>query len=143
MTELVVKANMDAELSRFKSDISLTDYAQAEFGYELVEGESSAASKVLKLGGDKIIVIRKQDGHDVYFSTGDGSDCGSIVDFLQRRKPVYLGLVRKELRQWLPGSKKPTTNRPAGELVRVMATSRDQADVFSAGPRWSLTAALI
>ena len=30
-----------------------------------MEGESSAASKVLKLGGDKIIVTRKQDGHRV------------------------------------------------------------------------------
>ena len=125
---------MDAELSRFKSEISLTDYAQAEFGYELVIGESGRSSKVLKRGGDKIIVTRKQDGHDVYFSTGDSSDCGSILDFLQKRKNINLGLVHKELRQWLPGSKKPTAKRPAGDPVWITATSSDQADVLL---RWN------
>lgn len=130
----VVRANMDAELDRFKSDISLTDYAQAEFGYELMKKESSASSKVLKLGGDKIIVTRQQDGHDVYFSTGDDRDCGSIVDFLQKRKTVNLGQVRKELRQWLPGSKKPTIKRPERAPERAVATSKDRADVLR---RWA------
>lgn len=121
---------MDAELDRFKSDISLSDYAQAEFGYELVKKESSASSKVLKVGGDKIIVTRQKDGHDVYFSTGDASDCGSIVDFLQNRKRVNLGEVRKELRQWLPSSKKPSVKRPQRPPERAVATSKDRTEVL-------------
>ena len=123
---------MDAELDRFKTDISLTDYAQAEFGYELVKRESSASSKVLKSGGDKIIVTRQQDGHDVYFSVGDDRDCGSIVDFLQRRKSVNLGQVRKELRQWLPGSKRPAPKRPLRAPERAVAVSKDRSQVLTA-----------
>jgi len=125
---------MDAELDRFKSDISLSDYAQAEFGYELVKKESSANSKVLKLGGDKIVVTRQQDGHDVYFSTGDGGDSGSIVDFLQKRKSLNLGQVRKSLRAWLPGSKKPAPRMPARPPDRAVAVPRERAEVLR---RWA------
>lgn len=126
---------MTDELERFKSEVSLTDYAQAEFGYELVKKESSTSSKVLKLGGDKIIVTRRPDGHDVYFSTGDAKDNGSIVDFLQKRKAVNLGQVRKELRQWLPGSKKPAIKRPARPPERPQAVEKDRAGVLI---RWAL-----
>lgn len=128
-------ANMTDELERFKSEVSLTDYAQAEFGYELIKSESSASSKVLKFGGDKIIVTRRPDGHDVYFSTGDAKDNGSIVDFLQKRKAVNLGQVRKELRQWLPGSKKPAIKRPARPPERPQAVEKDRAGVLI---RWAL-----
>jgi hypothetical protein len=124
---------MDAELDRFKSDISLADYAQAEHGYELTKRESSAASKVLKLGGDKIIVTRQQDGHDVYFSVGDDRDCGSIVDFVQRRKPLSLGQVRKELRAWLPSAKRPAIKMPARTPDRPLATPKDHGKALG---RW-------
>lgn len=123
----------DTELDRFKTDISLTDFAQAEFSYELVKEESSANSKVLKLLGDKIIVMRQQDGHDVYFSTADDRDCGTIIDFLQKRISGNLGQVRKELRSWLSTSKKPTIKRPERVPERPMATSKDLADVSK---RW-------
>jgi hypothetical protein len=123
---------MDDELSRFKSEISLVDYACAEFGYELQVRESSKSSKVLKCAGDKIIVTRQQDGHDVYFSTGDDRDCGSIVDFLQRRKSVNLGQVRKELRAWLPGAKRPALSRPQRPPDRPQPIEKDLEKVVQA-----------
>jgi hypothetical protein len=128
-TAIRVRANMDDELSRFKSEISLVDYACAEFGYELQTRESSKSSKVLKCGGDKIIVTRQPDGHDVYFSTGDDRDCGSLIDFLQRRKNVNLGQVRKELRAWLPGAKRPALKRPQRPPERPQPLEKDLAKV--------------
>jgi hypothetical protein len=125
---------MDAELERFKSEISLVDLAQAEYGYELIKRESSAASKVLVRGDDKLVVTRQQDAHDVYFSVVNARDCGSVVDFVQRRKAVNLGQVRKELRQWLPGSRRPSPRRPARAPERAVVTSADRADVLR---RWA------
>lgn len=124
-----VRVNMTDELERFKSEISLIDFAQIEFGYELIKKESSASSKILKCGGDKIIVTR-QDGHDVYFSTGDDRDNGSIIDFFQKRKNVNLGQVRKELRQWLPGAKKPSLRRPTRAPEHAQAVTKDRAGVI-------------
>lgn len=124
-----VKANMTDELERFKSEISLIDFAQIEFGYELIKKESSASSKILKCGGDKIIVTR-QDGHDVYFSVGDDRDSGSIIDFLQKRKNVNLGQLRKELRTWLPGAKRPALQRPVRPPEHAKEVTKDRAGVI-------------
>ena len=41
------------------------------------------------------------DGHYVYFSVRDERDNGSIIDFLQNRRRMSLGAVRKELRHWV------------------------------------------
>jgi hypothetical protein len=126
---------MDQELERFKSDISLVDLAQGEFGYELVKRDSSQASKVLKAGGDKLIVSRK-DGHDVYFNVGDESDKGSIVDFVQKRINKSLGHVRKMLRSWLPGSSRPAKKKPAAEAsIRPVELSKDRAVLVDAWQR--------
>lgn len=129
-----LKKKMDAELERFKAEISLTDFAQAEFGYELLKKESSAASKVLSSADDKIIVTRQLDGHDVYFSTADDRDCGSIIDFLQARAALTLGQVRKVLRRWLPGSHKPAPRMPQCAPERAAATPKDRGDVLQ---RWA------
>jgi hypothetical protein len=130
---LRVRLKMSDEIERFKSEISLVDYAQAEHGYELIEKESSKASKVLKAGGDKIIVTR-QDGHDVYFSTGDAADSGSVIDFIQRRVKLNLGQVRKALRPWLPGAKRPAIKRPARAPDHAVAVTKDRAGVLA---RWA------
>lgn len=129
-----VRANMDDELSRFKSEISLVDLAQAEYGYELVKRESSVSSKVLKCGGDKVIVTRQQ-GHDVYFSTGDSADNGSVIDFMQKRSGLNLGQIRKALRAWLPGSKKPALKRPARAPEHAKEVTKDRAGVLA---RWAI-----
>jgi 5S rRNA maturation endonuclease (ribonuclease M5) len=103
--------SQDRELERFKSAISLADYAMAQ-GYELDQKASSKHSKVLKAGGDKIVVSRSQDGHDVYFNVRDEKDAGSVIDFAQQRSGgKNLGQIRKELRTWSPDAKKPAPRR--------------------------------
>ena len=88
------------ELERFKSQINLAEYAEAQ-GYEIDRRESSRASTVMRRGDDKIIVATDQDGHGIYFSVRDDRDNGSIIDFVQKRQGLNLGEVRKELRPWV------------------------------------------
>lgn len=88
------------ELERFKSQINLAEYAEAQ-GYEIDRRESSRASTVMRRGDDKIIVATAEDGHGIYFSVRDDRDSGSIVDFVQKRQGLNIGLVRKELRPWI------------------------------------------
>lgn len=104
------------ELERFKSEISLVEYAQA-CGYEIDRRESSRASVVMRRGDDKIIVATDdKDGHGIYFSVRDDRDNGTIIDFVQRRRGLNLGQVRKELRPWIgacgPVQRKPEYERP-------------------------------
>jgi hypothetical protein len=89
----------DHELEAFKQ-IDLREYAARE-GYVLDKRESWRGSTVMRKGGDKVIVKRDGDGHYVYFSVRDERDNGSIIDFVQHRKHLSLGAVRKELRPWI------------------------------------------
>ena len=61
---------------------------------------------------DKIVIKRDADGHWVYFSvrSPDGSDSGTIIDFIKQRLGLSLGATRKELRAFmgLPESTLPT-----------------------------------
>jgi hypothetical protein len=90
------------ELECFKREISLPEYAAAE-GYELIKNESSRNSIIMQRESDddKIIIATAADGHGTYFSVRDNQDNGSIVDFVQKRKGLNLGQVRKELRPWI------------------------------------------
>lgn len=92
----------DEEIESFKSRIDLRAYAASQ-GYRLDVRESWAGSAVMRHdNGDKIIIKRSaSDGHYVYFSVRRDGDNGSIVDFIQHRNRVSLGVVRKELRPWL------------------------------------------
>jgi hypothetical protein len=90
----------DSELNSFKTAIDLRAYA-AGLGYVVDRKESSRGATVMRNpDGDKIIVKRDVDGHYVYFSVRDDKDHGSIVDFIQQRRKLNLGQVRKELRGW-------------------------------------------
>jgi hypothetical protein len=101
----------DDELERFKREVNLTEYA-ASAGYQLVErvrpsgGPSrggTASSIAMRHPGtdDKIIIRRDRDDHWTYFSVRDERDNGTIVDFIQKRRSLTIGGVRKELREWL------------------------------------------
>jgi hypothetical protein len=90
----------DRELEDFKTKIDLRQYAAAQ-GYELDRRESWRGSAVMRSGADKIFIKVDGDGHFVYFSVRDDQDNGSIIDFVQHRKRLGLGAVRKELRPWL------------------------------------------
>lgn len=108
------------ELERFKSQINLAEYAEAQ-GYEIDRKESSRASTVMRSGGDKIIVATDTDGHGIYFSVRDDADHGSIIDFVQRRQGLNLGQVRKELRPWIgdrPEQRQRVQRKPEAERPR-------------------------
>src|ERR1700722_8295523 len=109
----------DAELAGFKRDIDLRLYA-ASHGYVLDKKESRRGSAVMRhANGDKIIIKRDRD-HFVYFSVRDERDNGTIIDFVQNRRRISLGELRKELRRfagqpelraWLPPLQATTKDR--------------------------------
>ncbi len=129
----------DEELERFKQQIDLSEYAKQSFGYEVDEKKSYANCLCLKSDRDKIFV--KQDvksGNWVYASVTDSNDKGSIVDFLQQRRPLNLGQVRQELRGYLGISRitpvkaappKPAKEKPSIShkelLVKLKGMSQD------------------
>jgi hypothetical protein len=109
---------MDDELDRFKR-LDLRQYA-ASVRYAIDRRESSAGSTVMRRDHDKIIVSLKPDGHYTYWSPRDDDDHGTIIDFVQRRKGLSLGGVRKELRAWVG---EPTTALPS--LPAISKTVKD------------------
>ena len=52
-------------------------------------------------GGDKIIIKRNANRHDVFCSVRDDADNGTIINFIQTRRRIALDEVRKELRPWI------------------------------------------
>ena len=119
------------ELERFKREINLVEFAQAK-GYQVIKGESSKASTVMKDGaGDKIIIATAEDGHGIYFSVRDDRDNGSIIDFVQKRGGANLGQVRKELRAWVPGSSSYSPAPAAQRQAKPEPSSRDRTQVLA------------
>jgi hypothetical protein len=53
----------------------------------------------MRNAGDKVVI--KLNSNYIYFSVRDERDNGTIVDFVQFRKRLSLGEVRKELRPWI------------------------------------------
>jgi hypothetical protein len=116
----------DAELESFKTDIDLRAYAASQ-GYEFDRSKSWRGSAVLKNPGtgDKIIISRDSDGHYVYYSVhGDDRDNGTIIDFIQKRRKLTLGEVRKELRPWI--GKPPV---PVPDYAPLVKTTKDRIRV--------------
>ena len=96
--------NASDELNQFKTNINLVDYA-GTFGYSIDHRESSRSNVVMRDDqNDKIIITQESyNQHWIYWSDRDQSDKGSIIDFIQRRRRLSLGEVRKELRSWSGG----------------------------------------
>src|SRR5271156_4421647 len=87
------------ELDAFKRT-DLRVYATS-YGYALDKRESWRGSAVMRhANGDKIIVSVKPDGHYTYWSVRSDDDRGTIIDFIEHRKGLSLGAIRKELRAW-------------------------------------------
>ncbi len=116
--------NQDSELDAFKREIDMRQFALS-LGYEMDRRESWRGSTVLKRGPDKIVVKRNGNSHYVFFSVRDDSDNGTIIDFLQRRKNLSLGAVRRILRPWIGRSVTPP------QLPRLEPTSPDRMRVES------------
>ena len=93
--------NSTAELEHFKTHINLVEYASS-IGYSIDKNKSSRTNVVMRdTSNDKIIITQQpSDDHWVYWSGHDQKDRGTIIDFIQSRKRLTLGEVRKELRSW-------------------------------------------
>lgn len=118
----------DEELEEFKQKIDLREYA-ATLGYALDRRESWRNSAVMRApSGDKIVIKRGNDGHYVYFSVRDDRDNGSIIDFVQHRKNLSLGTVRKELRAWSGRSAPSPGSGPGQALPSLPALEKTGKD---------------
>jgi hypothetical protein len=116
----------DPELESFKASIDLRSYAAGQ-GYVLDRKESWRGSAVMRhANGDKIIISRKPDGHYTFFSVRADHDSGTIIDFIQKRKGLGLGAIRKELRVW---QGMPATALP--HLPELPRTSKDRDAVHA------------
>lgn len=121
------------ELEDFKR-IDLVAFALAH-GYELDRKRSCSTSASLKhpTTRDRIIVGKAPDGHYLYQSCSNPSDCGSVIDFCQHRYGGSLGHIRKRLRPWLTGGAGlvPPPS-PAGHVERLRPLVRDPRAVQAA-----------
>ena len=124
--------NRRDEIERFKVEINLAEYMAAQ-GYELDRRESSKSSAVMRRGDDKLIVATDTDGHGIYFSVRDDQDNGSIIDFVQRRRGLNLGQVRRELRPWVGDSSsyRPNSRQHQQRLPKPEPSSKDRQRVLS------------
>jgi hypothetical protein len=121
----------DPELESFKTNIDLRAYAAGQ-GYQLDGKASWRGSSVMRhpVSHDKVIIKRGLDGHYVYFSVRDDRDNGTIIDWVQFRKGLSLGAVRKELRPWIGQSPVPVPSFPA-----LPKTEKDRMKVEAAYAR--------
>jgi 5S rRNA maturation endonuclease (ribonuclease M5) len=128
---IMIQQRQGDELSLFKTQINLVEYAES-VGYEIDARESSKSSSILRRDDDKIIVATDADGHGVYFSVRDDSDHGSIIDFVQKRTGLNLGQVRKALRPWVGGSPVTYTPKaPAPQRSKPAPTGADRRQVLA------------
>ena len=107
-----IEMKRNEELERFKTEINLVDYAQ-DNGYQLDKKKSSVNCIVLKDNqGDKILIgLDQTDRHYFYYSLTNETDKGSIIDFIQKRKNLNLGEIRKKLRPWIQQNSYQTNSK--------------------------------
>ena len=119
------------ELAAFKTRINLTAYA-ASYGYKLDVKASCRTSAKMRHPDGSIIVIGMDGSTWVYFSVSDDHS-GTIIDFVQHRDGVNLGLVRKRLRPWLGHTPTPPTALPSAAYVKQLDPApKDQLAVLAA-----------
>jgi hypothetical protein len=127
-----IKMKRAEELERFKTEINLVEYA-FNSGYEIDRNKSSQNCIVLKdNAGDKILVgVNQADRHYFYYSVKDDRDCGSIIDFIQKRKNLNLGEVRLELRPWINSSYSPTYIPTQEPIPKPEPASKDRHKILA------------
>jgi len=125
--------NSNTEIERFKSDISLTEYA-ASCGYDVDPRKTSAHSICMKKGDSIIGISEGPRGHELYndFEKGKGHG-GTVIDFCQKVEGVgSLGQVRQKLREYTNSPRPPAAvavprpkPRPSPE-ARAAAVEREK-----------------
>ncbi len=128
----IIAMKRNEELDQFKSKINLVEYIQ-DNGYELDQKKSSTNCIVLKDNqGDKILVgLDKTDRHYFYYSLTTETDKGSIIDFIQKRKNLNLGEVRKELRPWINNNYSLTYKPTNKSSIKLTPTSKDKYQIVA------------
>ncbi len=128
----IIEMKRNEELEQFKSKINLVEYAQNN-GYELDQKKSSINCIVLKDNqGDKLLFgLDKIEHHYFYYSLKDETDKGSIIDFIQKRKNLNLGEVRKELRPWLNNNYLATYKPTKKPSIKLTPTSKDRYQIVA------------
>ena len=123
--------NQTEELELFKTQINLVKYAQAQ-GYEIDKKKTSVNCVVLKDNhGDKILVgLNQGDNHYFYSSVNNDRDNGSIIDFIQNRRNLNLGEVRKELRPWINNTYYPSYT-PKESTPKLIPTTQDRHRILT------------
>jgi len=92
--------NSDEELIKFKSEISLFDFARAR-GFSSRSQSVTGKSSVTMSDGQTKIVVSRKNGNDVFFDVKNSSIRGSIIDFCKHYFDQNLGEVRKTLRAFI------------------------------------------
>ena len=122
------------ELGRIKIEIDLMEYATVR-SYQLDRRRSSQHSAVMRHpdSNDKIVISRSAvDRHWTYFSVRDGSDHGTIVDFVCRRDRCSISEACRELLRWRGVERSPISLQPLSSslLIAMLAatTSRSRSD---------------
>ena len=111
--------NSLSELEDFKRNINLIDFV-ATFNYFIDNVETSNSNTVMRNNdNDKIIITQKSNGHYIYWSPRNPKDKGTIIDFLQERRGMSLGEIRKELRLWTGKISSNFTNRTAESVTNL------------------------
>ncbi len=128
----IIEMRRSEELDQFKSQINLVEYAQNN-GYEIDPKKSSTNCIVLKDDrGDKILVgLDETDNHYFYYSLKNQTDKGSIIDFIQKRKNLNLGEVRKELRPWTNNNYSPISKPTSKPSTKLTPTSKDRYQIVA------------
>ena len=122
----------EKELHKFKTQINLCEYA-ASFGYEIDRKASSRQSVVMRNSSfEKLVISRNGSGHWIYFNVHDsGNDKGSIIDFIQTRKGLSLGEVRRALRFWVGADMETSDASKTIRIADLKPTVNDAALVTS------------
>ena len=133
-----IKEKQTQELETFKIQINLVEYAQAQ-GYEIDKKKTSVNCVVLKDNhGDKILVgLDKGNNHYFYSSVNDDKDNGSIIDFIQNKRDLNLGKVRKELRPWINQTYSPTY-APKKPTPKLTPTTQDRHKILTQFERFQV-----
>ena len=117
-------------MNRFKSEINLSAYL-ADQGYQIDKRKSCASYAVMRKGEEKLVITRATDGHYVYTDAHNDRDCGSIIDYIQHRRSLNIGQVRKELRPWIGTDRQPAIENYQAKI------KKSPADYVRIATSWS------
>lgn len=105
---------MSDELSKFKREINLVEYA-ASHGFEKDKDKSGKSTIIMRSGehqtGEKIGIFVGRGGDQMFHNFRNGKS-GSVIDFCQQQTGKNLGHVRQDLRSYL-GSPAPAVRHAA------------------------------